>query len=211
MKELFILVGFAEIVLVIFMQWQYYLKKIIVTFAISSLLIGLLLFVQGGLQNNTSLIVLAALTLAVRFFFIPYFMLSHLGKVYKEKNPKQVISTGASIVISLLLVILAYVIYRLTLYRYISVEAGSVPIAIILQGIFLVISRNNAFVQLIGYMIMENSLFFMAGYMFPDLPFIVEAGVLLDLLGLVMISGVVMKLREGSVSEVIDEFDEFRG
>ncbi len=211
MKELFVLVGFAEIVLVIFMQWQYYLKKIIVTFAISSLLIGLLLFVQGGLQNNTSLIVLAALTLLVRFFFIPYYMLSHLEKVYKEKNPKQVVSTGTSIVVSLLLVILAYVIYRLTLYRYISVEAGSIPIAIILQGIFLVISRNNAFVQLIGYMIMENSLFFMAGYMFPDLPFIVEAGILLDLLGLVMISGVVMKLREDSVSEVVDEFDEFRG
>ncbi len=211
MKDLFIFVGFAEIVLVIFMQWQYFLKKIIVTFALSSLLIGLLLFVQGGLQNNTSLIVLAILTLAVRFFFIPYYMLSHLGKVYKEKNPKQVIPTGASIVISLLLVILAYVVYRLTLYQYISVEAGSIPIAIILQGIFLVISRNNAFVQLIGYMIMENSLFFMAGYMFPDLPFIVEAGILLDLLGLVMISGVVMKLREGSVSEVVDEFDEFRG
>ena len=211
MKELFILVGFAEIVLVIFMQWQYYLKKIIVTFAFSSLLIGLLLFVQGGMQNNMSLIILAVLTLVVRFFFIPYFMLKHLGKFYKEKNPKQVVSTGASIIISFLLVILAYVIYRLTLYRYISVEAGSIPIALILQGIFLVISRNNAFIQLIGYMTMENSLFFMAGYMFPDLPFIVEAGILLDLLGLVMISGVVMKLREGSVSKVIDEFDEFRG
>ncbi len=94
MKELFVLVGFAEIVLVIFMQWQYYLKKIIITFAISSLLIGLLLFVQGGLQNNTSLIVLAVLTLLVRFFFIPYYMLSHLGKVYKEKNPNRLSLRG---------------------------------------------------------------------------------------------------------------------
>jgi len=211
MKEIFVLVSFLQVILIIFMQWQYYLKKIIITFALSSLSVGVLLFIQGSLENNVSLIILAFLTLFVRFFFIPWFMLTRLGKLYKEKDPKQVVSTGASIIVSFVLVIIAYVVYRMTLYHYIGIKAGSVPIAIILQGIFLVISRNNAFVQLIGYMTMENSLFLMAGFMFPDLPFIVEAGVLLDLLGLVMISGIVMKLREGSVSKVIDEFDEFRG
>lgn len=211
MKDIYLIVGFLQIVLIIFMQWQIYLKKIIITFAVSSFAIAVFLFVNGTILNSMNLLILASLTIVIRGVFIPFYMLKKLNTQYREREVKHTVPTAASIIISLLLVALAYVIYRFTLYGIIDIEAGSIPIAIILQGIFLIISRNNAFVQLIGYMVMENSLFLLIGYMFPELPFVVEGGILLDLVGIVMISGIVMRLREDIVSNVIDEFEEFRG
>ncbi len=211
MKDVYLIVGFLQIVLIIFMQWQIYLKKIIITFAVSSFAIAVFLFVNGTILNSMNLLILASLTIVIRGVFIPLYMLKKLNTQYREREVKHTIPTAASIIISLLLVALAYVIYRFTLYDVIDIKAGSIPIAIILQGIFLIISRNNAFVQLIGYMVMENSLFLLIGYMFPELPFVVEGGILLDLVGIVMISGIIMRLREDIVPNVIDEFEEFRG
>ncbi len=211
MKDIYLIVGFLQIVFVIFMQWQVYLRKIIITFAISSIAIALFLFSNGTYLNSTNLIILAFLTITVRGVFIPGFMLKRLKTAYKDREPKHVIPTAASIVISLFLVVVAYVVYNFTLYNVTYIKAGSIPLALILQGIFLIISRNNAFIQLIGYMVMENSLFLLAGYMFPELPLIIEGGILLDLIGIVMISGIVMRLREDAVSNVIEEFEEFKG
>ncbi len=211
MKDVYLIVGFLQIVFVIFMQWQVYLRKIIITFALSSAAIAVFLFVNGTYLNSINLIILAFLTIAVRGVFIPYYMLKKLKAPYKDREPRNVIPTALSIVISLFLVVVAYVVYNFTLYDITYVKAGSIPIALILQGIFLIISRNNAFIQLIGYMVMENSLFLLAGYMFPELPLIIEGGILLDLIGVVMISGIVMRLREDTVSNVIEEFEEFKG
>ena len=57
----------------------------------------------------------------------------------------------------------------------------------------------------------QLDIFLLAGYMFPELPLIIEGGILLDLIGIVMISGIVMRLREDTVSDVIEEFEEFKG
>ncbi len=211
MKDVYLIVGFMQIVLVIFMQWQVYLRKIIITFAVSSFAIAVFLFSNGIILNNFSLLILASLTVLIRSLFIPRYMLKKLNTQYRERKVGHVISTAASIIISLFLVVFAYVIYHFTLYNIIHIRGGSIAIALILQGIFLIISRNNAFVQLIGYMIMENSLFLFIGYMFPDLPFVVEGGILLDLVGIVMISGIIMRLREDTISNVTDGFEEFKG
>ncbi len=211
MKEIYLIVGFLQIVLVILMQWQVYLRKIVLTFAASSVLIALFLFADGLILNSANLIVLATLTLVIRATFIPAYILKRLNKSHREREPRQVIPTASSILLSLLLVIVAYVVYNLTLFDITYIKAGSIPIAVILQGIFLIISRDNAFVQLIGYMVMENGLFLFAGYMFPELPLIIEGGILLDLIGIVMISGILMRLREDAISNTTEEFEEFKG
>ncbi len=211
MKEIYLITGFFQIVFVIFMQWQVYLRKIIITFALSSVAIAIFLFLNGIHLDSLNLIILAFLTVAIRGVFIPFYMLEKLKAPHKDREPKHVIPTALSIVISLFLVVVAYVVYNFTLYDITYVKAGSIPIALILQGMFLIISRDNAFIQLIGYMVMENSLFLLAGYMFPELPLIVEGGILLDLIGIVMISGIVMRLREDAVSNVTEEFEEFKG
>ncbi|WP_025270520.1 hypothetical protein [Hippea sp. KM1] len=211
MKDAYIVVGFLQIILILFMQWQVYLKKMVLTFAVSSVAIAVLLFVNFQITQELSLLILALLTLFVRAIFIPSYILKKLKPPHREREVKQTIPTSLSIIISVLLVVFSYTIYRTALFSNIDIQAGFIPIAIIIQGMFLIASRNNAFVQLIGYMVIENGLFLFGGYMFPDLPFVIEGGILLDLIGVVMVSAIIMRLREESVSDVIDEFEEFRG
>ncbi len=211
MRDLYLIVGFLQIVLVIFMQWQVYLKKVIITFAVSSITIAAFLFANGYHIGSFNLILLAALTVFVRGFFIPAYMIKKLKTPYKERESRHVVSTAASIILSLALVVVAYVLYSFTLYDITYIRAGIIPLALLLQGMFLIISRDNAFVQLVGYMVMENSLFLFAGWVFPELPLIIEGGILMDLVGIVMISGIVMRLREEAVSNISEEFEEFKG
>ncbi len=210
-NEVFALVGFFEIVLILFMQWETYTKKIITTFSISSYVVAAFLFYLGARQEAPYVLVLALITAFVRGFFIPWYMKRRIVRDHwREREIKPVISTGLSIVISLLIVVFSYVLYRVTFYHSVHLVEGSIPMAMLLQGVFLIISRRNAFIQLVGYMVMENALFLFEGYLFPGLPFIVEAGVVLDLIGIVAVAGVVVRMMKDSSSDVGD-FEELKG
>lgn len=205
------LIGFSEILLVLFMQWEVYVTKIVKTFSISSYLIAIFLFYLGFVQKSYLVLILAILAAVLRGFFIPNFILQRLARdPWREREAKSIMGTATSITVSLMIVIFTYVLYELTLYNFVKISFGALPISLIFQGAFLIISRRNTFIQLIGYMVMENAAFLLTGYLFPDLPFSVEAGSVLDLIGVVMISGIIMRMRENSVKKS-DDFDELKG
>ncbi len=211
MERIFALVGFLEIMLVLFIQWEVYIKKIINTFSIGSYVISVFLFYLGFSNGDLFVIVLAILTALTRGFFIPWYMKRRLTRdPWREREIKPVISTALSIIISVFVVVFSYVIYRITFYNSIHLSAGSIPIALLFQGAFLMISRRNAFVQLIGYMTMENAIFLFEGYLFPTLPFIVEAGIVLDLIGIVAIAGIIVRMMRDAATDAKD-FEELKG
>ena len=74
MGKFFALIGFFEILLVLFMQWEVYTKKIITTFSIASYMIAIFLFYLGIMENKYLVVILTILTAGVRGFFIPWFM-----------------------------------------------------------------------------------------------------------------------------------------
>ncbi|MGC9219621.1 MAG: hydrogenase 4 membrane component (E)-like protein, partial [Athalassotoga sp.] len=181
------------------------------TFSIGSYIISIFLFYLSFIQHSYLVFILAILTAAIRGFFIPTFILRRLARdPWRERESKPAMGTAFSIIISLVIAIFAYVLYDVTMLNFVGVLSGAIPVVLIFQGAFLIISRKNAFIQLIGYMVMENAAFLFTGYLFPDLPFSVEAGTVLDLIGVVMISGIVMRMRE-STSKKSDDFDELRG
>ncbi len=211
MNDFFMLIGFSEILLVIFMQWEVYVAKIIKTFSISSYAVSVFLLYLSFVQHSYLVLILAILTAVIRGFFIPNFILKRLARdPWRERESKPIMGTASSIIISLVIAIFAYVLYEATMLNFIGVLSGAIPIALVFQGAFLVISRRNAFIQLVGYMVMENAAFLFTGYLFPDLPFSVEAGTVLDLIGVVMISGIIMRMRENSPKKS-DDIDELRG
>lgn len=211
MEKIFALVGFFEILLVLFMQWEIYTKKIINTFSLASYIVAAFLFYIGFAGKDIYVIILSVLTAFVRGFFIPWYMKRRIVRdPWREREIKPIISTAFSIIISVSVVVFAYILYRVTFYNSIHLSAGSIPIALLFQGAFLMISRRNAFIQLIGYMTMENALFLFDGYLFPGLPFIVEAGVVLDLIGIIAIAGIIARMMKDFASDS-KEFDELKG
>lgn len=212
MTPLFGLLGFFSIVLVLFMQWQIYVVRIAVTFAVSSVLIGATLAYVGIAHGDLPVLLLGLLTIAVRGLVIPPIVVRGLhGKPHRVREHHPVFPTATSIFVSLALVLAAYILYGFALEPYIAQPAGFVPIALLLQGGFLIVSRRNAFVQLSGYLVMENAALLLGSMVFPGVPFIVEAGVILDILGVVVISRIIMRLRESAVEENGYHRREFEG
>lgn len=207
----FLLVGFIEIALVIFMQWEIYITNIIKTFSIGSYLIAILFFIVGFLNNEKYILILAALTALTRGWLIPFYLLRIIRKdKWRARETSPLVGIASSILISLLITVIGYLLYSLTLAKYINSNLGSIPITLMMLGLFLIISRSSTFTQLIGYLVMENAMY-LFGYIFPELPFIVEAGIVLDLLGVVMISGAIIRLREDSIQNGSEEYTELKG
>ncbi len=212
MKTVFDLVCFAEVILVFLMMWEVYVKKVIRTFAISSYVIAFFLIFNGIFTHEYVVLLTGIMTFFVRGILIPSFMLGKLKKdTWREREINPPMGIASSIIVSLAVFVIGYVLYRFSLQSFDPTGSISIPLSLLFQGIFMMISRKNAFIQLIGYMVMENSILLLSSYIFPGLPFIVEGGVVLDLLGIVMISGLIMRIRTDLVVGESEDSDELKG
>jgi len=199
-KEIFILVGFLEIVMAIFMQWQVYVASNITTFKFQSWILGIFLLAFGFIDKDVPMVILALLTIITRAIFIPKYLLNTINKyLFRARENKHRIGTSLSVLVSVLLAIFSYIL-SIVILSNVGSPLISIPLTLMLQGAFLIVSRSNAYAQMIGYLVMENAMFLM-GFIFTSLPFIVEAGVIMDILGIVMVGGILMKIRDEDIKQ----------
>ena len=57
-------------------------------------------------------------------------------------------------------------------------------------GLFLIVSRRNALMQVIGYLVIENGIFVFAVITVAETPLLVELGILLDAFVAVFVMGI---------------------
>ena len=218
MNQVVEVLGFSLIVLTLLMQWQVYVKSVIFLFAISSFIVATFLVLLGlsRPQEGYMLFILAGLTLVMRGLVIPIIMTRALNRLYEKpwrvREDKPLMGVGGSILVSLVLIIIGYFIYQNSLYEVVKIRSGAVPFALFLQASLLVITHKHAYIQMLGFLVMENAVVMLSGWVFAGLPFIVEAGAILDLLGLVVVSSLIMRVRENAISQEGDTYEsELKG
>lgn len=218
MDQVFEVLGFLLIVLTLLMQWQVYVQGIIFLFAVSSFIVAGFLVLLGinSPQEAYFLFTLAGLTIAIRGLTIPIIMNRALKRLYEKpwrvREDKPILGVGGSILLSLVLIIIGYFIYQNSLYEVLKIKAGSVPFALFLQASLLIISHRHAYIQMMGFLVMENAVVMLSGWVFGGLPFIVEAGAILDILGLVVVASLIIRVREKAILQEGDMYEsELRG
>jgi hydrogenase-4 component E len=218
MTQAFEILGFILIVLTLLMQWEVYVTGIIFLFALSSFVVATFLVLLGLSRpgENYLLFVLAGLTVTIRGLIIPIIMNKALHSLYEKpwrvRENKPLFGTGGSILVSLILIVVGYFIYQKSLYEVLKARSGAVPFALFLQASLLIISRRHAYIQMIGFLVMENAVVMLSGWVFSGLPFVVEAGAILDLLGLVVVSSLIIRVRENTIMLEGDAYEsELRG
>jgi hydrogenase-4 component E len=218
MNQVVEVLGFSLIVLTLLMQWQVYVKSVIFLFAISSFIVATFLVLLGlsRPQEGYMLFILAGLTVIMRGLVIPIIMTRALNRLYEKpwrvREDKPLMGVGGSILVSLVLIIIGYFIYQNSLYEVVKIRSGAVPFALFLQASLLVITHKHAYIQMLGFLVMENAVVMLSGWVFAGLPFIVEAGAILDLLGLVVVSSLIMRVRENAILQEGDTYEsELKG
>lgn len=185
-------------------------------FALQSFFLGgvALLVVLG--YGETHILIAAFLTLAVKAIAIPVV----LGKIIERIQVQKEIDFSINISTSLLLcggmVILADSVAQSILGgRQLDAPAVSrvlsVSIAMMLIGLFIMMTRKKALTQIVGLLTMENGVFLSGLSITYGMPLIVEVGIFFDILVAVLILGVfVFRINKTFESISIDSLRSLR-
>lgn len=164
---------------------------------------GVVLFLSttlvGFVGGQTHLYWSAALTLVLKVFLLPWI----LHRLIRRLNVKWDVETLFNIP-TIMLIGIGVVILAFNVAQPISQLAGTVArstlgiaLAAILLAFLMMITRSKAVPQVIGFLAMENGLFFAATSATYGIPMVVEFGIALDVLIGALILGVFMfQIRE---------------
>jgi len=157
---------------------------------------GLLLSISTAIVGYTAslhhLYISALLTLTIKVIVLPYilYLLIHRLRIHKEVEA--MINIPATMLIGIILVILSYHLMSpiTELSNLVTRSTLAVALATVMLGLLMMITRKKAVTQIIGFLAMENGLFFAATSATYGMPLVIELGVALDILIAAFIFGI---------------------
>jgi hydrogenase-4 component E len=134
----------------------------------------------------------AGLTLVLKVALLPWILHRLVRRLDVKWDVETLINIPTTMLVGLVLVILAF-----NLAQPVSELAGTltrgtlgIALAAVLLAFLMMITRSKAVPQVIGFLAMENALFFAATAATYGMPMVVELGIALDVLVGVIILGV---------------------
>lgn len=189
------------------------LESCIKAYIFNSWLLSILVFFVAVKTGNLHLYIAAFLTLATKGILIPMFLSKIVRQMKVTRMVEPYLSNSLSLTISGILVTIVYTSLREgILVTGFSVHVLKISIAVILIGLFIMITRRKAITQVLGLLFMENGLF-LAGFSLTfGMPIIIELGILFDMLMSVIILGVfIVQIRRNFSSVDLDSLTTLKG
>ncbi len=155
--------------------------------------------VVGYVTHQPHLYVSAALTLVLKVMLIPWILHRIIDRLNVRWDVETLINIPTTMLIGILLVIFAFNLALPISELSSSIARGTLGIALacMLLSFMMMITRSKAVPQVIGFLSMENGLFFAATAATYGMPMVVELGIALDVLVGILILGVFLfQIRE---------------
>jgi hydrogenase-4 component E len=142
--------------------------------------------------GESHLYVSAALTLGLKVLFLPWLLNRLIRRLGVYWDTESMINTGGTMLIGVGIVIFAFGLAQpiSALASTATKSSIGIAVAVILLAFLMMIMRRKAMSQVIGFLSMENGLFFGAMSATYGMPMIVELGVALDVLVAMLVLGV---------------------
>jgi hydrogenase-4 component E len=153
----------------------------------------------GYVTAQPHLYLSATLTFVLKVVLIPVLLHRVIDKLRIRRDVETLINIPTTMLIGILVVIFAFHLASPIAQLSISLARGTLGIALacVLLSFLMMITRAKAVPQVIGFLAMENGLFFAATSATYGMPMVVELGIALDVLIGVLILGVFMfQIRE---------------
>ena len=155
--------------------------------------------VVGYATHQPHLYLSAALTLLLKVLLIPWLLHRVIDRLSVRWDVETLINIPTTMLIGILLVILAFHLALPVSQLSSTIARGTLGIALacMLLSFMMMITRSKAVPQVLGFLSMENGLFFAATAATYGMPMVVELGIALDVLVGILILGVFMfQIRE---------------
>ena len=140
----------------------------------------------------TELYFSAALTLALKVITLPLVLNFILRRLGAQTDNEKLAHIPVIMLVGLVLVIFAFGLAQpiSMLATTILRNTIGIALAVILLSFLMMITRGKAVAQVIGFLAMENGLFFAATSATYGMPMVIELGIALDLLVAIIILGI---------------------
>jgi hydrogenase-4 component E len=189
----------ALLLLAFAMLSQRRILSLINLFAAQGLVLALSTALVAALTGQGHLYLSAGLTFLLKVLVLPWILHRLIRRLDVKWDVETLINIPTTMLVGLVLVILAF-----NLAAPISQLAGTVTrstlgiaLAAVLLAFLMMITRSKAVPQVIGFLAMENGLFFAATATVYGMPMVIELGVALDVLIAALILGIFLfQIRE---------------
>jgi hydrogenase-4 component E len=191
----------AMLLMALTVMWRRHVPAYISAFRTQSVALAFVGAVVAWRGDVPELYVVAAIILALKGVIVPRILSRMELRLPGERDLRPVVNTEVSLLVSGVLSVAAYEIAR-PLTAVVSLPTrGGLPIALalILVSLFIVVTRQRAITQIVGFLMLENGVALLALLGAYGVPLIVELGVFLDvLLGVLVMQVLVHRIRETS-------------
>ena len=141
----------------------------------------------------------AAITLALKVLLLPWLLHRLIRRLNVKWDIETLINIPTMMLVGILLVIFSFnLALPISEFSH-SIARGTLGIALacVLLSFLMMITRSKAVPQVIGFLSMENGLFFAATSATYGMPMVVELGIALDVLvGMVILGVFLFQIRE---------------
>jgi hydrogenase-4 component E len=176
-------------------------------YAWNSVSLGLIAAIVAAQTGARHIWIAAVLVLAVKGALIPQLLHRSLARL---KTPEESTSAGgpATLLVCGALVVLGVHVTRELFGPSTTVLGSCLPISVAttLVGMFLMVSRSQALLQIVGLVMVENAIFLAAVSLTYGMPLVVEMGILLD----VLVGVALLGMYVGRIEEAFESADAGR-
>ena len=148
--------------------------------------------IVGYVTGVHHLFISSLLTLTLKVIVLPYILYALINKLKIRKEIETLVNIPMTMLIGIALVIFSYHLTApITLLSTLVTRSTlAVALATVMLGLLMMVTRRHAVTQIIGFLALENGLFFAATSATYGMPMVVELGVALDLLIAAFIFGI---------------------
>ncbi len=148
--------------------------------------------IVGYITGMHHLFISSVLTLTLKVIVLPYILYVLIRKLEISKEIESLVNIPRTMLIGIALVIFSYHLTAPITHLSTMVTRSTLAVALasVMLGLLMMVTRRHAVTQIIGFLAMENGLFFAATSATYGMPMVVELGVALDLLIAAFIFGI---------------------
>lgn len=193
------LLGAVLLILAFAMISQRRILSLIHLFTLQGTTLVLSTLVVAYVTQQPHLYLSAAVTFALKVVVIPYLLHRVIDRLNIRWDIETLIKIPTTMLVGIAVVIFAFNLALPISRLSSSLASGTLGIALacVLLSFLMMITRAKAIPQVIGFLAMENGLFFAATAATYGMPMVVELGIALDVLIGVLILGVfIFQIRE---------------
>jgi hydrogenase-4 component E len=167
-------------------------RSLVDLFAAQGAVLALSTAVIAYASGHVHLYASAALTLLLKVLVLPYILHRLIRRLGVQWDTESLVNIPTTLLLGLGLVIFAFGLAQPISQLATTATRGTlgIAVAVVMLSFLTMITRRKAVTQVVGFLAMENGLFFAATSATYGMPMVVELGIALDVLVGVFILGI---------------------